>query len=234
MAGITFRELRQGLVHMFYPLLCEGCRRQLVANETVLCAGCETELALTHYHTMPANETELRFSGRFPFERATSYAWFTEDGLLQHLLHGLKYRDRSEIGTWLGAQFGTALAAANWQQGIDAIVPVPLHPSKEAQRGYNQSEVIARAMAGAMGIPVWADALMRTRATESQTSKTRTERAANVADAFAPGKPYPLTGKHVLVVDDVLTTGATTEACALVLLGMADVKISIATIGIAV
>lgn len=219
---------------MFYPLLCEGCRRQLVANETVLCAGCETELALTNYHTMPGNETEIRFSGRFPFERATSYAWFTEDGLLQHLLHGLKYRDRSEIGTWLGTQFGSVLAGIHWQQGIDAIVPVPLHPSKEAQRGYNQSEVIAQAMAGEMGIPVWADVLTRLRATESQTSKSRSERAANVAGAFAPGKHRQLAGKHLLVIDDVLTTGATTEACALVLLGMADVKISIATIGIAV
>jgi ComF family protein len=219
---------------MFYPLLCEGCRRQLVASETVLCAGCETELALTNYHTMPGNETEIRFSGRFPFERATSYAWFTEEGLLQHLLHGLKYRDRSEIGTWLGTQFGVALAGVHWQQGIDAIVPVPLHPSKEAQRGYNQSEVIAQAMAVALGIPVWADVLTRTRATESQTSKSRSERAANVAGAFAPGKARQLAGKHLLVIDDVLTTGATTEACALVLLGMDNVKISIATIGIAV
>jgi ComF family protein len=234
MTGFSFRELSEGLAHLFYPLLCEGCRKQLVATERVLCTGCETELALTNYHTMPGNETEIRFSGRFPFEKATSFAWFTEDGLLQHMLHGLKYRDRQEIGIWLGARFGCQLATCNWQLGIDAIVPVPLHRSKEALRGYNQSEVIARGMANEMAIPIWADALLRMRATESQTSKSRTERAANVAGAFIAGKHLPLAGKHLLVVDDVLTTGATTEACALALLNMDNVKISIATIGIAV
>lgn len=234
MDGTMFRNWMEGLVHLFYPHLCEGCRRQLVADETVLCAGCETELALTNYHTMPVNETELRFSGRFPFERATSYAWFTEDGLLQHLMHGLKYKDRKETGVWFGRRFANALAQSNWLAGIDAIVPVPLHPAKEAQRGYNQSEVIAEAMAKQLGLALMPHALMRNRATESQTSKSRTERAANVAGAFVVANTELLAGKHLLIIDDVLTTGATTEACALALLATPGVKISIATIGIAV
>lgn len=228
------RELKQGFVHLFYPGLCEGCRKPFVAGEAVLCIGCAIQLPETGYHAMPGNETELRFSGRVPFAWGTSYAWFTTDGLLQHLLHGLKYRYRSEIGAYLGHRLATDLRAAGRGGDLDLIIPVPLHPSKQAARGYNQSMVIAMAMGRELGVPVSDGILRRVRHTESQTSKTRQERADNMAGAFSVPDPQAISGKHILIVDDVLTTGATIEACAQTLLTTATVQVSIATIGIAV
>ena len=234
MSMLSLYDLRQGFVHLFYPGLCEGCRKPFVAGEQVLCIGCAGQLPETAYHTMPGNETELRFAGRVPFVWATSYAWFTTDGLLQHLLHGLKYRYRSDIGTYLGQRFAADLVTAGRSNDIDLIVPVPLHPSKQAARGYNQSMVIAAALGGDMAIEVSDTVLRRVRHTESQTTKTRQERAENMAGAFSVPDPSVISGKHILILDDVLTTGATIEACAQTLLAAADVRISIATIGIAV
>lgn len=234
MGALSFRELQQGFVHLFYPTLCEGCRRPLVSSEEVLCLNCAAQLPETGYHTMPGNQTELCFAGRIPFVRATSYAWFTADGLLQHLLHSLKYRGQQKTGVFLGQRFAQNLKETNWAQGIDLIIPVPLHPSRQASRGYNQSMIIAETLGKELGIPASDSILHRSRKTESQTNKTRTERAANMEGAFALTDPSALAGKHILIVDDVLTTGATIEACANVLLSTPGVKISIATIGIAV
>jgi ComF family protein len=183
---------------------------------------------------MTDNEATLRFSGRVGFEKATSYAWFVTDGLLQHLLHGLKYKGKREIGTYLGSRFAADLSRSNWADGIDIIIPVPLHRTKQAQRGYNQSMVIAEAMAKEQGIVAVDNILRRIRDTETQTNKTRAERTENMTGAFKIDDPMSLRGKHILLIDDVLTTGATLEACAHALHMVADVKISIATIGIAI
>jgi ComF family protein len=232
--AISLNTLKEGFLHLFYPNLCEGCNKPLVGNEFVLCIGCAGLLPETGYHKFEENETALRFAGRVPFQRATSLAFFTDDGLLQHLLHGLKYRNRQAIGTYLGDRFCTAPGAKDWLSGIDMVIPVPLHPAKEAARGYNQSEVIASAFYRHAGIPVRTDILVRVRHTESQTKKSRAERAENMKDAFSVRNVDEMNGKHILIIDDVLTTGATIEACALALLAAGNVKISIATIGIAV
>lgn len=234
MSALSFQELKQGFVHLFYPTLCEGCRRPLIDGEEILCLSCTAQLPETGYHTMVGNQTELCFSGRIPFQRATSYAWFTPDGLLQHLLHGLKYKGQKKIGVFLAGHFAQNVKDANWAQGIDLIVPVPLHPSRQAARGYNQSMVIAHTLGKHLGIPASDTILRRTRNTESQTHKTRTERAANMERAFEVNPQENISGKHIMIVDDVLTTGATIEACANALLAAPGVKISIATIGIAV
>ncbi|WP_345079646.1 ComF family protein [Nemorincola caseinilytica] len=231
---LSLYELRQGFTHLFYPTLCDGCRKPLVAGEQVMCIGCADQLPETGYHAMPGNETEVRFSGRIPFVWATSYAWFTTDGLLQHLLYGLKYRNRPDIGTFLGRRFAASLHAAGRGGDIDLIIPVPLHASRQADRGYNQSMVIAQDLGSDLGIPVSDTLLHRVRYTESQTSKTRQERAENMAGAFSLSDAAAISGKHILIIDDVLTTGATIEACAQALLAAAGVRISIATIGIAV
>lgn len=227
-------SLGHGLSHLFYPRLCEGCSKPLLAEEEVLCLNCNVYyLPRTAYHHIPENETAMRFAGRVPVVKATSFAYFTVDGLLQHLLHGLKYQDKKYIGSFLGKQLGYDLAQLNWQQGIDVIIPVPLHPKKEAARGYNQTELIADGLGEVLHLPVITGALERTRNTESQTQKTREERIANVEAAFSLKNAEHIKDKHLLLIDDVLTTGATLEACAQTLLSVPGVQISIATIGVA-
>lgn len=232
--NVFLRELRQGLEHLFYPRLCEGCSKPLLHQERVLCLVCAQQLPETGYHHIPDNETALRFAGRIPFQYASSFAYFTGDGLLQHLVHGLKYSGKKEIGTYLGNTFAHRLLPAGWVHGIDLIIPIPLHPAKKAARGYNQSMLIAEGLGSILKIPASDGLLRRVRQTESQTRKTRIERVNNMSGAFTVPDDTKLRGRHVLLCDDVLTTGATLEACALALLQVKDVKISIATIGIAV
>jgi ComF family protein len=234
MKTLRLNELKQGLMHLFYPRLCEGCSRPLVGREDILCISCALALPETGYHHITGNETELRFAGRIPYIYATTFAYFTADGLLQHLLHRLKYSGKQEIGYYLGKCFGQRLLDAGRVTDVDIIIPVPLHKAKHAQRGYNQSLLIAQGMSEVMGIPAADDVLVRVKNTNSQTKKTRTERVNNMSDAFEVKNKGALTGKHVLLCDDVLTTGATLEACALALLKEESLKISIATIGIAV
>ncbi|MES2701122.1 MAG: ComF family protein [Bacteroidota bacterium] len=221
------------MLHMLYPALCEGCAKPLIAAEEVLCIGCEQQLPETKYHHAEDNETALRFAGRVPFHYATSYAFFTADGLLQHLIHELKYRDKKDIGPYLGAKFGRSLQPVPHLRGIDMVIPVPLHPAKKAFRGYNQAMLIAEGIAKQLGIPA-SEQLLRIRETESQTNKSRSERVNNMQGAFRVKDMQQLAGKHILLVDDVLTTGATLEACAHALMAVENIKISFATIGIAV
>ena len=229
-----WHDIRESLAHLFYPRLCAGCNKPLLTGEDVLCTGCTLEIPETNYHHVADNETAVRLAGRIPFVHATSLAYFTNDSLIQHLVHGLKYQDRQGYGLYLGRLLGMRLRATNWWQELDMIVPVPLHKAKEARRGYNQSLLIAEGMGEVMGIPAPGRVLVRTRDTESQTNKTRAERLKNMERAFGVNDPARLRGKHLLLCDDVLTTGATLEACALALMQAESIKISIATIGIAV
>ena len=228
------KDLTHGLIHLFYPRLCEGCSKPLLAAENVLCISCALQVPETGYHHIADNESALRFAGRVPFIHATSFAYFTNDGLLQHLIQGLKYRDKKEIGIYLGERFAHSLRNTDWISSIDMIIPVPLHPAKEARRGYNQSMLIAEGLNNVLDIPASDKILLRTRDTESQTKKTRADRVENMAGAFKIAEKADISGKHILICDDVLTTGATIEACSLALKGQENVKISIATIGIAV
>lgn len=230
---MLLKEITHGLVHLFYPRLCEGCNKALLGSEEVLCISCTLELPKTGYHHIPDNDTAMRLAGRIPFIHATSFAHFTNDGLLQHLLHGLKYTNKKETGIYLGKQFAYDLQKTAWIRSVDTIMPVPLHAKKEAIRGYNQSVLIGQGMSGALHIPLNSTALIRSRHTESQTQKTRAERLENMKEAFLVKDMSALKGKHVLLIDDVLTTGATLEASALALLQVQDIKLSIATIGIA-
>ncbi len=228
------QQLGHGLSHLFYPRLCEGCSKPMLKEEEVLCISCCLQLPETGDQQHEDNEAALRFAGRIPFIGAASYAYFTTEGLLQHLLHGLKYGGKQEIGVFLGKRLGAALQEVPWAKTVDMIIPVPLHKAKQASRGYNQSLLIANGISEKLNIPVADNILYRLRDTESQTHKTRSERINNMENAFAVKNYREIQGKHILLCDDVLTTGATLEACALALLRENDVKISLATIGIAV
>ena len=235
MKTTIFGTLTQGLVHLFYPSLCEGCGKALLNTETVLCIGCKMQIPQTNYHHHLINDTVLRFAGRIPIIHASTFAYFINDGLLQHLLHGLKYGNKQDIGRFLGAEFAySLLQLTDWITTIDLIIPVPLHPKKEQARGYNQSMLLAEGMSKVLNIPATDKLLLRVKHTDSQTKKSRADRLTNMQGAFSISNTATLKNKHILLIDDVLTTGATLEACALVLLQIEGIKISIATIGIAV
>lgn len=228
----SFSQLGAGLAHLFFPSLCQGCNKPLNLHEEVICLNCEAHLSKTNFHHIPENETALRITGRIPFIHATSFAYFTHEGLLQHLVHGLKYQGRQRNGIFLGKQLGLALKDQDWK--IDAVIPVPIHKTKQWARGYNQSQCIADGIGHVLQVPVYSEVIIRHRVTESQVEKTREQRAQNVKDAFKVLNEQKLKGSHVLLVDDVLTTGATIEACARPLLAVDGIKVSVATIGLAV
>lgn len=225
--------LFQSALHLLLPRLCTGCHSPLLSGEKLLCLACDLELPRTGFHADEDNSAVARLAGRFPFVRATAYLHFGEESLTQHLVHALKYKRRAGVGVALGAALGGELRDCNWADGIDLIVPVPLHPKKEAARGFNQSTLIAEGLSDALHIPHEARSLRRIRRTESQTRKTRAERIENVAGAFAVRHPQKLEGKHLLLVDDVLTTGATIEACVQAVLTVPGTRVSVATIAIA-
>jgi ComF family protein len=231
---ILLKQLWKGIDHLFFPKLCEGCGKPFVGSEAVLCIACENTIPETGDFANPLNEASQRFAGRVGFQHAASLAYFAGDGILQQLMHGLKYRNRKDIGVFLGRKLGVKLQEAGWLNEVDMIVPVPLHSAKEAARGYNQALLIAQGISSVSGTPVSSQVLLRGRATESQTRKTRIDRVKNMEGAFVVADAQAITGKHILLCDDVLTTGATLEACALALMNEKSVKISLATIGIAV
>lgn len=228
------QNLFSGARHLLFPRLCCGCQKPLLPAEKMVCLICAPELSPTGYHHAPMNETMLRINGRFPLERATSFSYFAQDGLIQHLLHLIKYSRRDDLAFELGEIFGAELKATGFLEGMDALVPVPLHFRKQWKRGYNQSERMAAGIEEATGIPVKERILKRTRHTESQTSKTAAERVLNVKDAFQVRPTTKFSGNHFLLLDDVLTTGATLESCATALLkAFPDCRISIATAALA-
>ncbi|NML66826.1 ComF family protein [Hymenobacter sp. RP-2-7] len=229
------RSLLADCLALFFPQACLACQQPLVAGEQHLCTVCRIELPYTDYHRLPPADNPLarRFWGRLPVQQVLSYLHFMRHGRTQLLLHQLKYRGQRHVGHTLGRLYGAELAGAGLAREFDLIVPVPLHPRKLARRGYNQAEAFGSGLAEALGCPSRAHALRRLADTESQTRKSRAERWQNVAAVFEVADPRAIAGRHVLLVDDVLTTGATLEACGAALLQAGARAISIATVAAA-
>jgi len=232
---MILRPLLADLAALFFPRPCLACREPLVAGEAHLCTSCRAELPYTDYHLLPPSQNPLarRFWGRLPVRHTLSYLRFLRHGRVQQLLHQLKYKGQSQVGRALGQLYGAELAEAGLGPEFGLVVPVPLHRRKLARRGYNQAEVFGQGLASALACPHAPHALRRTEHTASQTRKSRTERWQNVAAVFEVAEPAAIAGRHVLLVDDVLTTGATLEACAAVLLAAGASAVSIATIACA-
>ncbi|PSR12691.1 MAG: ComF family protein [Bacteroidetes bacterium] len=220
-------------VHLFYPRLCLGCGHNLPPAAELLCVTCQYQLPQTEQHLSAENAFTDIFLGRIKLETGAALYYFSKSGRVQHLIHQLKYEHKPEIGTQLGLQYGRQLKEQPHFQTIDAVVPVPLHPQKQHQRGYNQAAEFGKGIAEGLAIPLWPEALARDLYTSTQTKKSRLDRIENVLAAFTLNQPQLLAGKHLLLVDDVLTTGATLEACATRILEAPGAKVSMVTLAMA-
>lgn len=223
----------EDFLSLLYPRLCFACESETPVPGELLCSRCNATMPQTSYHLQKENPMTERFWGRVPLKAAAAMYIFTKGSPLQHLLHNFKYKGRKEIGEMLGRRFGQALARSPQFTGVDLIVPVPLHRRKKLERGYNQSEMFARGLSEQMRRPMLKNGLLRVVYTSTQTKKSKLERLENVADAFVVNAPAAMQGRHVLIVDDVLTTGSTLEACAHQILEVRGTSVSFATIAIA-
>jgi ComF family protein len=220
-------------MHLLYPHVCTGCGSDLLEEDNLLCLTCIHDLPHTNFAALANNQIEKDFWGRINLEAAYSQFYFSKAFLIQHLIHQLKYKGDTKIGFYLGEIMGKTMLQSNRFSTIDALIPLPMYVDKEHKRGYNQATIICNGISAIMNIPVLTNAVVRQHATETQTRKHRTERWENVKDSFKVEKPAELNGKQVLLVDDVVTTGATLEACGNVILNTTDARLSIATLAYA-
>ena len=227
------KNIFSSTMHLFYPHVCSGCGSDLLEEDNLLCLTCLHDLPHTNFAALANNQIEKDFWGRINLNAAYSQFYFSKAFLMQHLIHQLKYKGDTKIGFYLGEIMGKTMLKSNRFSNIDALIPLPMYVDKEHKRGYNQATVICNGISAAMSIPVLNDAVIRQHATETQTRKHRTERWKNVKDSFKVAKPAELNGKNLLLVDDVVTTGATLEACGHVILSATDAKLSIATLAYA-
>jgi ComF family protein len=222
----------EAFIQLIYPRLCPACQRKLLVDEGILCAHCMYYLPKTNYHQHDDHPLQRIFWGRVAIENVTAFFFFEKGSSYRKVLHHIKYHGQKKLGYEMGRLFGLDLCASPFLQ-TDMVVPVPLHRKKEKKRGFNQSTVIAKGIADALGKPVWDHVLVRTFENPTQTSKSRYERWENVEGIFKVTDPEFIEGQHVLLVDDVLTTGATLEASTQALRAVPGVKVSIAVLAYA-
>ncbi|MEA3495296.1 MAG: ComF family protein [Bacteroidota bacterium] len=223
-------QLLNSFVSFFYPKLCAACKVVLNKNEENICLNCLATLPKTNFHLLPDNPIKKIFWGRIPIESATSFLYFVKQSRVQELLHNLKYRGQKQIGSQLGYLFGNDLKQINFFKTVDFIIPVPLHPRKLKKRGYNQSEYIAYGLSQSLGIKLSTDNLIRDQFSSTQTKKSKYLRWENVKNIFQVIDTKLFENKHILLIDDVITTGSTIEACFLALNKCENIKFSVATI----
>lgn len=214
-------------ISLTFPQVCVSCGKSLYKNEYSICTYCAYHLPKTNYHLDNDNPVAKIFWGRVNIYSAAAFYAFNKGGKVQHLIHQLKYKGRQEVGVSVGKLYGYELMQSDNFKTIDTIIPVPLHPKRQKKRGYNQSDCFAEGLSESMKVEVDYKTLYRGIESETQTKKSRFNRWKNVESIFQLRDLTTLQGKHVLLVDDVITTGATFEACAQVLLQVPDIKVSI-------
>ena len=220
-------------ISLIYPHLCAACGEVLLKNEKTICTSCLFHLPKTNYHKYKDNPVSKTFWGRMNIESAAAIYYFTKSGNVQNMIHEFKYKGDKKIGSYLGKMYGNELKHSEIFNNIDIIIPIPLHPKKEKKRGFNQSEIFADGLSISMHKPVDTISLIRTYSSESQTRKSRFNRWENVKEIFSIQHPENLINKNILLVDDVITTGATIEACGSLLLEIEGVKLFIVSIAVA-
>ncbi len=220
-------------VALLFPELCSACGESLVATENLICTDCRYTLPYTNFHLQPDNIVAQQFWGKINLESAYSLYYFAKGGKVQSLMHHFKYKGMYRIGNLLGKIAGEQLNKSDLFNTVDFIIPVPLHKSRLKERGYNQSACFAEGLAKKLNADVEENNLVRIKATETQTHRSRFDRFENMQEVFSVKNPEKLVNKHVLLVDDIVTTGSTLEACGLQLLQIPGLKLSIATIAYA-
>jgi ComF family protein len=226
-------KLIDEVIGLLYPPVCITCGNRLLSQEEYLCMDCWLDLPVSRFHPDPENKVFRMFWGRVTLESGTAYFQYRKGSRYQKLIHFIKYKGLKELGFEAGKRFGEALMQAGGYSLADIVVPVPLHRRKQASRGYNQSEWIAMGIAEAMGKPLSTGNLIRHRHTPTQTRKNRFERWKNVEGIFSVNNMEEFENMHILLVDDVVTTGSTLEACAAEILKCHGSKVSIATLAYA-
>ncbi|MGC4037869.1 MAG: phosphoribosyltransferase family protein [Chitinophagaceae bacterium] len=233
MSKLVFvNEIKDSFLHFLFPHVCEGCGSDLLNKESSLCLHCLTELPATGFAMHPGNPVEKIFWGRMNLHSAAAAYYFSKESLIQELTHKFKYKGDKELGLQLGRLLGKYLALSG-RFNADALVPLPLFADKERKRGYNQATILCEGVSEVLKIPVLKNIIIRPRHTETQTRKGRLERWENIEGKFISRDEQRIQNKHLLLIDDVITTGATLEACGSELLKANNVKLSIAALCIA-
>jgi ComF family protein len=224
----------QQFINLIFPITCCACNEVLLKSEIILCTECMIQLPKAEIGFSNSQSLANRFAGKVKINEVYSYYKFVKGGKVQNLLHSLKYRNRQDVGLYLGEIFGQKLKEYEAVNKLDLIMAVPLHKSKLLVRGFNQSELIAEGISKSIDVPHETSLISRQKATETQTSKTRIERFFNVNEVFVVSDPEAINGKSIGLVDDVLTTGATLEVCAASLLNAGAKDITIIVLAAAV
>ena len=224
------QQLFRDFTSLFFPNLCMACMERAPVPNEYLCFSCQSYLPRTDYHHHKENRFTDRLWGRLELHTATAMFLLIKNGLAENIVYNIKYNDATELAIALGKEYGRTLKKAALYDDIDVVIPVPIHKSKLKTRGYNQSALFGQGIATSLEIPCLENALLKKRKTKSQTKKSRIERLLSVEGEFAVREPEVLQGKNVLLVDDVMTTGATLESCGLELLKVEGVRLSMATL----
>jgi len=220
----------QDFVGLLFPEVCLSCGQALYKGEDQLCMHCIFQLPKTNFHKDPMNEVRIKFIGKIELEHAFTYLRFTKKGNVQKILHQIKYRNKPELAKKMGKWFGRDLKEDDFDSKFDLIIPIPLHKSRLRKRGYNQSDYFARGISEALNVP-WSSAVVKRKIKSgTQTRKSRVDRWENVANIFEVVDQDKIFGQRILLVDDVITSGATLEACGMQLIQNNCKSLSIATI----
>lgn len=215
-----------------FPSTCAACGKVLVTGEEQLCLHCLASLAPTGYSSFSNNPAERQLAGLPHLVAASAMLLYKHDGIVQQVVHSMKFHGNSELCVLMGRQMGLDLRRSGRFDDVDLLVPVPLHWLRQISRGYNQSRLLCRGMAEILDLPIATGNLIRTRYTRKQSLQSTAARSSNVEGAFGLHHPERLAGKHILLVDDVLTTGATLSACAEALATVPGLRLSVATLSI--
>jgi ComF family protein len=224
-------EYLEAFIDLVYPKICAGCNVNAAVHKGIFCLNCLAQLPETHYHKLKGNPFEMHFWGRMKIQSGAAFLFFSPGGITQQLIHNIKYRNQPQYGVKVGQFYGRQLMKSGRFENIDLIVPIPLFWKKQKRRGFNQSAEFASGLSEAMSISWNGKVVKKTKSTLTQTRKSRSDRIENMVEAFIVTDAKKLSGKHILLVDDVLTTGATLEACGLRILNVEDTKLSLVTIG---
>lgn len=228
-----FYDLWDDFISLLFPRLCYGCSCHLLRNEKIICTECFILIPRTNYHLDPDNPVAQLFWGRCQIEKAAAFSYYAKGSRMRKLIHNMKYKGIREIGTEIGRIYAISLCRSGFINDIDIIIPVPLHQSKKRKRGFNQSESVSEGISSVTGLKLDTASLVRVSASATQTKRSRYDRWTNVDGIFRVADPFKLKGKHVLLVDDVITTGSTIESCANELLKVEGVRVSVVALAYA-